>query len=47
MNQFPPAPLRPFQIFLRKFAEVFAAQGLPPVSTTSVANGKNLQSEKC
>jgi hypothetical protein len=32
--------------FFRKFAEIFAAQGLPPVSTTQVANGKNLQSEK-
>jgi hypothetical protein len=31
--------------FFRKFAEIFAAQGLPPVSTTPVANGKNLQSE--
>jgi hypothetical protein len=29
-----------------KFAEIFAAQGAPPVSLTPVANGKNLQSEK-
>jgi len=32
--------------FFRKFAEIFAAQGTPPVSTTPVANGKNLQAEK-
>jgi hypothetical protein len=38
-------PLGPFQIF-QKFAEIVAAQGAPPVSTTPVANGKNLQSEK-
>ncbi len=37
--------LRRFEFF-RKFAEVFEAQGLPPVSTTPVANRKNLQSEK-
>ncbi len=30
-------PLGPFQIFW-KFAEIFAAQGWPPVSTTPVAN---------
>ena len=30
-------PLRPFRFF-RKFAEIFAAQGAPPVSTTPVAN---------
>jgi hypothetical protein len=30
-------PLRPFQIF-RKFAEIFASQVAPPISTTSVAN---------
>ncbi len=30
-------PLGPFRIF-RKFAEIFAAQGWPPVSTTPVAN---------
>jgi hypothetical protein len=29
-----------------KFAEIFAAQGAPPVSLTPVANGKNLQIEK-
>jgi hypothetical protein len=26
--------------FFRKFAEIFTAQGAPPVSTTPVANGK-------
>jgi hypothetical protein len=47
MNQFPPSPRAPDRFeFFRKFAEIFAAQGLPPVSTTPVANGKNLQSEK-
>ncbi len=35
-------PLGPF----RKFAEIFVAQGLPPVLLTPVANGKNLQAEK-
>jgi hypothetical protein len=49
MDQFPPKPLNiplwPFQIF-RKFTEIFAAQGAPPVSLTPVAIGKNLQSEK-
>jgi hypothetical protein len=41
MNQFPPSP-RVFHLdrfeFLRKFAEIFASQGSPPVSTTPVAN---------
>jgi hypothetical protein len=32
-------PLVPFRFF-RKFAKILAAQGEPPVSTTSVANGK-------
>jgi hypothetical protein len=44
-----PKPLIiPFRIFefFRKFAEIFAAQGLPPVSTTPVAIGKYLQAEK-
>jgi hypothetical protein len=49
MNQFPPSILV-YQYglfeFFRKFAEIFAAQGKPPVSTTPVANGKNLQAEK-
>ncbi len=40
MNQFPPHP-RVFQLdrfeFVRKFAEIFASQGAPPVSTTPVA----------
>ncbi len=48
INQFSPSP-RVSQDrfeFFRKFAEIFAAQGLPPVSTTPVANEKNLQSEK-
>jgi hypothetical protein len=31
--------------FFRKLAKIFTAQGAPPVSTTLVANGKNLQSE--
>jgi hypothetical protein len=30
----------------RKFSDIFAAQGTPPMSLTPVANGKNLQSEK-
>ncbi len=30
-------PLGPFRIF-KKFAEIFASQGAPPVSTTPVAN---------
>ncbi len=38
-------PLGPFQIF-SKIAAIFAAQGAPPVSLTSVANGKILQTEK-
>ncbi len=41
MNQFPPSPrvyhLGRFEFF-RKFAEIFAAQGWPPVSTTPVVN---------
>ncbi len=41
MNQFPPRP-RVFLVyrfdFFRKFAEIFASQGAPPVSTTPVAN---------
>jgi hypothetical protein len=40
-NQFPPSP-RVFHLdrfeFFRKFAEIFASQGAPPVSTTPVAN---------
>jgi hypothetical protein len=32
--------------FFQKFAEIFAAQGAPPMSLTPVANEKNLQSEK-
>jgi hypothetical protein len=45
---FPQAPdntIRAVSNF-RKFAEIFAAQGAPPVSLTPVANGKNLQSEE-
>jgi hypothetical protein len=38
-------PLGPFKIF-RKFAEISAAQGAPPLLLTPVAKGKNLQSEK-
>ncbi len=41
LNQFPPHPkvfhLDRFEFF-RKFAEIFATQGAPPVSTTPVAN---------
>jgi hypothetical protein len=41
MNQFPPSP-RVFHLdrfeFFRKFAEIFASQGAPPVSTTPVVN---------
>ncbi len=41
MNQFPPSP-RVFHLdrfeFFRKFVEIFASQGAPPVSTTLVAN---------
>jgi hypothetical protein len=41
MNQFPPSP-RVFHSdrfeFFRKFAEIFASQGAPPVSTTPVAS---------
>jgi hypothetical protein len=33
-------PLGPFQMF-KKFSEIFAAQGSPPVLSTSVANGKS------
>ncbi len=32
--------------FFRKFAEILAAQGAPSVSSTPVADGKNLKSEK-
>jgi len=47
MNQFPPIPWVYHEArfeFFRKFAEIFAAKGLPPASTTPVANAKNLQS---
>jgi hypothetical protein len=41
MHQFPPSP-RVFRLdhfeFFRKFAEIFASQGAPPVSTTPLAN---------
>ncbi len=41
MNQFPPSP-RIFHLdlfeFFRKFAEIFASQGAPPLSMTLVAN---------
>jgi hypothetical protein len=38
----------PLELFIvsRKFAEIFPAQGAPPVSLSPVANGKSLQSEK-
>ncbi len=41
MNQFSPRPRVSHKDcfkFFRKFAEIFASQGAPPVSTTSVAN---------
>ncbi len=41
MNQFPPSPRLSHQDrfeFFRKFAEIFARQGAPPVSTTPVAH---------
>jgi hypothetical protein len=41
MNQFPPLPRVSHWDrfdFFRKFAEIFASQGAPPVSTTQVAN---------
>ncbi len=41
MDQFPPSPgvfhLDRFEFF-RKFAEIFASKGAPPVSMTPVAN---------
>jgi hypothetical protein len=40
MNQFPPSPRVSHEDrfdFFRKFAEIFASQGAPPVSTTPVA----------
>ncbi len=41
MNQFPPSPWVYRFEFFRKFSEIFAAQGCPPVSTTPVANFAN------
>jgi hypothetical protein len=41
MNQFPPSPSvfhSDHFKFFRKFAEIFASQDAPPVSTTPVAN---------
>ncbi len=40
MNQFPPSPrVSQYRFkFFWKFAEIFASQGAPPVSTTPVAN---------
>jgi hypothetical protein len=39
MNQFPPTPEYPVRTVsnFRKFAEIFASQGPPPVSTTPAA----------
>jgi hypothetical protein len=41
INQFPPSP-KVFHLdrfkFFRNFAEIFASQSAPPVSTTAVAN---------
>jgi hypothetical protein len=47
MNQFPSSP-RVFRLdrfkFFRKFAEIFASQGAPPVSMTPAAiNGNNIR----
>ncbi len=39
-------PLRAISKFFRKFTEIFAAQGAPPVSTTPVANGKKIFKQK-
>jgi hypothetical protein len=44
MDQFPPKPLI-IPLGLLKFAEIFTAQDVPPVSLTPLANEKNLQSE--
>ncbi len=41
MNQFPPSPRLSHKDrfeFFRKFTEIFASQGAPPVSTTPAAN---------
>jgi hypothetical protein len=41
MNSFtraPEYPIRTVSNLLRKFAEIFASQGAPPVSTTPVVN---------
>ena len=41
INQFPPSPRVSHEDrfkFFRKFAEIFASQGAPPVSTTPAAN---------
>jgi hypothetical protein len=37
MNQFPPAPEYPIRT-ISNFAEIFASQGAPPISTTPAAN---------
>ncbi len=44
--QAPEYPVRAVRKFFGKFLEIFAAQGAPPVSLTSVANGKNLLLKK-
>jgi hypothetical protein len=41
MNQFPPSHLYPIRADFFQLAEMFAAQGAPPLSFISVANGKN------
>jgi hypothetical protein len=44
MNQFPPSHRVSHSDrfeFFRKFAEIFASKGAPPVSTTQVANFAN------
>ena len=50
MNQFPPSPrvfhLDRFKVFL-KFAEIFASQGAPPVSTTPVDRCQRHRRQNC
>jgi hypothetical protein len=42
MNHFSPSPWVSQKARFRKIVEIFTAQGAPPVSLTTVANGKNL-----
>jgi hypothetical protein len=45
-SQAPDYTIRAVSNFFRKFAEIFAVQGAPPMLLTSMANGKKLPSEK-